>query len=386
MTFLAFWLSLTALIYAYAGFPLMVVIAGRFLHRLVRRQPITPTVSLIIAAYNEQHGIAKRLDNALALDYPAEALEIIVASDGSDDATESIVATYGCRGVRLLSLPRRGKVHALNNAVLHATGEILVFSDANSIYDPRALRKLVRNFADPEVGGVSGTLMYTLPADSESSSQGENLYWSYDLWIKQMESLTGSIVSANGAIYAVRREFYRPPTDSAVTDDFAISTGVVAQGRRLVFESEARAYEVVLPAADREFGRRVRLTIRGLRGVILRKPLLNPFRHGFYSLVLFSHKVLRRIVPFILLTLFVATLLLNSNGNIYLGAAVFQTLFYSLASVGYLVRRCHFGQWKCFYIPFYYCMANAAAAVAIIKLICGEHIELWQPQRHGTET
>jgi len=150
-----FWLLVLAVVYAYAGFPLLVALVGQMRNRQVRKQPMTPTASLIIAAYNEKQVIAKRLENALALDYPADALEIIVASDGSSDATESIVAGYADRGVRLLALPRRGKIHALNEAVRRATGDILVFSDANIFYHRDALRALIQNFADPEVGGVS---------------------------------------------------------------------------------------------------------------------------------------------------------------------------------------------------------------------------------------
>jgi cellulose synthase/poly-beta-1,6-N-acetylglucosamine synthase-like glycosyltransferase len=378
---LAFWLPIATLIYVYAGFSVLVVVVGRWRKRLVRRQPITPTVSLIVAAYNEERHIAERLDNALALDYPHEALQIIVASDGSDDATESMVAEYAERGVQLLRLPRRGKIHALNDAVRHATGDVLVFSDANSMYDAQALRKLARNFADPEVGGVAGNTIYTRLTKSDSSSQGEDLYWSYDKWLKQMESLTGSVVSAHGAIYGIRRELYRPIMDSAVTDDFAISTLAIEQGYRLVFESEALAYEPPLPAAEREFRRKVRLMTRGLRSVLLRRVLLNPFRYGFYSLVLFTHKVLRRLVPFMLLIILVSSLILSASHEIYLVAALAQVLFYMLAGFGYLLRHQRFGRFRLFYIPFFYCLANTAALIALMKVLRGDHIERWQPQR-----
>ena len=381
-----FWLLLATVVYVYAGFPWLVVIVGKLRNRRVRQQPITPTISLVIAAYNEEQNIAERLDNALALEYPPEAREIIVASDGSDDATAAIVAAYAPHGIRLLSLPRRGKIYALNAAVAHATGEILVFSDANTFFDLQALRNLARNFADPEVGGVAGRKIYTLQPGSDSSSQGEHLYWSYDLWLKQMESLTGSIVSADGAIYAIRRTLYRPLTNSAVTDDFAISTAVVEQGHRLVFESAAYAYEVAIPSADREFWRKVRLMTRGMRSLILRRRLLNPFRYGFYALWLFSHKALRRLVPVFLLLMLPACILASPSGTLYLGATLAQACFYGLACVGYVFRRTHLGQQKCFYVPFFYCLANAAALVAILKLVRGDHIQLWQPQRHNVKT
>jgi len=201
-----FWLSLLALAYGYAGYPLLIAVVGKLRARLVRRAPVTPTMTLIIAAYNEEAGIAERLENALGVDYPQAALDVLVASDGSSDATAAIVAGYAPRGVRLLQLPRQGKIPALNEAVRHATGEILVFSDANIHFHPQALRALARNFADPAVGGVAGNSTYHLPADGESSSRGEGLYWRYDSWLKEMESRTGSIVSAHGGLYAIRRD------------------------------------------------------------------------------------------------------------------------------------------------------------------------------------
>ena len=377
-----FWLSVALLVYTYAGFAALVVVAGLLLNRRVQKRDITPKVSLIIAAYNEEASIAKRLDNVLQLDYPKDKLEVIVASDGSDDRTEEVVARYADRGVHLLRLPRRGKIHALNDAVAHAHGEILVFSDANSIYDRQAIRKLVRNFADPAVGGVGGNTIYTTEEDADTCSEGENLYWNYDKWLKEMESRTGSIISAHGAIYAIRRELYQPLQDSAVTDDFAISTGVIEQGYRLVFEREAKAYEVAIPRAGREFARKVRMMTRGLRGVLLRRRLLNPFRYGFYSVILFTHKFLRRLVSVVLLSLLFSSLALASTHPFYRTVAWLQVVFYTLAAVGFLLKDREVGRARVLYIPFFYCLANSAALLAIVNILRGHQIERWQPQRH----
>ena len=381
-----FWFLLGLIVYVYMGFPILVGVVGYFYNRRVRKQPFTPTVSLVIAAYNEEQSIAARLDNALALAYPPDALEIIIASDGSDDATAEIVATYASRGVRLLDLPRRGKIHALNDAVAQATGDILVFSDANTDFGSEALRHLVENFADGTVGGVAGRKIYTILAGSDSSSHGEHLYWSYDIWLKQMQSLTGSIVSADGAIYAIRRELYQPLKDSAVTDDFAISTAVIEQGYRLVFERNACAYEEAIPQAHREFRRKVRLMTRGLRGLILRRRLLNPLQHGFYALQLLSHKLLRRLVPVFLLVMLLMSLIASSSSVLFGGVVVAQLAFYTLGGIGFACRHTSIGRQKCFYVPFFYCLANAAALIALIQLLRGQHIELWQPQRHNVNT
>ncbi|MDZ7267816.1 MAG: glycosyltransferase family 2 protein [candidate division KSB1 bacterium] len=380
-----FWLNLALLVYAYAGFPLLVVIMARLQRRRVLQAPITPRLSLIIPVWNEARTIAARLDNALALDYPGSALEIIVVSDGSDDDTEAIVARYADRGVRLLALPRRGKLHAIREAVAGASGELLVFSDANSMYRRDALRMLARNFADPRVGGVCGNQIYLKAGHhADSTNQGEQFYWSFDKWLKQQESLTGSIVSAHGAIYAIRRALYRHPESAAVTDDFAISTAVIEQGYRLVFEREAVAHEEPVPAAAGEFHRKVRIMTRGWRGVLLRRKLLNPRRHGFYAVTLFSHKVMRRLVPVFLLLLFGVSLVLAPRHDFYAAAAWAQALFYALAGLGYALRQQRWGRLKLLALPFFYCLANAAALVALVRVLRGDRIERWQPQRQMT--
>ncbi len=375
---------LLVLIFAYAGFPALVWAFGKLRNRQVRRQPLTPKVSLVIAAYNEEQSLGRRLENALEMEYPPGNLEIIVASDGSVDGTESIASSFAPR-VRLLSLPRRGKIHALNQAAAQAEGEILVFSDANTHFEKDALRRLAANFADPEVGGVAGNKVYRHRKSAESSSKGEGLYWSYDKWLKGMETLTGSTVSGDGAIYAIRRSLYPRIDDASVTDDFAISTAVIEQGFRLVFEERAMAYETAIPTADREFHRKVRLMTRGLRSVLLRKRLLNPFGYGFYSLVLFSHKVLRRLVPFFLIALLAVSLAGAGQSELLLAGSACQIAFYFLALAGLLLRQTRLGSRKWLFIPFFFCLANLAAMLAVLNVLAGKRIERWQPQRHGVD-
>jgi cellulose synthase/poly-beta-1,6-N-acetylglucosamine synthase-like glycosyltransferase len=258
-----------------------------------------------------------------------------------------------------------------------------VFSDANTMCDRGALAALAANFADQSVGGVAGHTSCDLDVVAESSSRGEKLYWGYDTWLKSLESQTGSIVSAHGGLHALRRELYRPISDAAVTDDFAISTSVIEQGYRLVFEPAACAAEVAVPEAEREFRRRVRLMTRGLRGVVLRRQLLNPFRHGIYAFVLFSHKVLRRLAPISLAVLAVSSLWLARGSRFFLAATLAQTAFYSLALVGWGLRKVGAGGLTLFYVPFYYCLSNGACAVALVQLAAGKRIALWQPQRGG---
>lgn len=375
-------LGLAGLFYIYAGFPLLLILVGKLRDRRHQQGDVTPDVTLIVAAYNEEGCIEDRITNALAADYPADRLEVIVASDGSSDRTNEIVAAYPDPRVRLLRLPRRGKIFALNDAVRHARGSVLVFSDANTMAEPTALRALVRNFADPEVGGVVGHTGYRIEPGSESSSRGESLYWRYDSWLKELESRAGSVVSAHGGLYAIRRDLFEIPDEAAVTDDFIISTAVVEQGRRLVFEPEARAYETAIPRADREFSRRVRLMTRGLRAVASRARLLNPLRYGFYSIVLLSHKVLRRLALVPLALVLASTVALSTATPVFQAAVAVQLLFYSLALLGLHLRKRAIGQTRLLYVPFFYCMANVAAFTALLRFLRGDRIVSWQPQRH----
>jgi cellulose synthase/poly-beta-1,6-N-acetylglucosamine synthase-like glycosyltransferase len=378
----AFWGSVLGLVYAYAGFPVLVIAVGTVMRRKVARGSLTPTVSLIVAAYNEEREIANRIRNALQMDYPPEKLEIIIASDGSTDKTEPIVRGFASERVRLLVLQRQGKIPALDAAVNSARGEILVFSDANSAVCPDGLRKLVAPFADPHVGGVAGNTRYQVALGSQSSGHNESLYLSYDSWLKQRESFTGSVVSAQGGLYAIRRRLYRRPEDTAVTDDFAISTAVIEQGFRLVFEPEAISVELAIPSAEQEFRRRIRLMTRGFRSVALRWRLLNPMRYGFYSVVLFSHKIVRRLAPLLVLPLFASSLLLASHSAAFAAFAALQLTFYALAFAGYLLRHSALGRTKCFSLPFYYCMANTAAVIALGQFVSGRRIGIWEPQRN----
>jgi cellulose synthase/poly-beta-1,6-N-acetylglucosamine synthase-like glycosyltransferase len=285
--------------------------------------------------------------------------------------------------VQVLDLPRRGKAAALADGAHHATGEILVFTDANTMFEPDALAMLVRNFADPDVGGVAGRTGYVVAAEAESAGRGEDLYWRYDTWLKGLETKTGSVVSAHGGMYAIRRGLFRPVEDPAVTDDFAISTAIVAQGKRLVFERDAFGKECTMAESGTEFRRRVRLMTRGLTGVLLRRSLLNPFRYGFYSVALVSRKVLRRVVPLAFAPLVLATLLLAPTSRFFAALAVAQVAFVALALGGWALRGTALGKQPLFYVPFFFTLANVASLVALWNVVRGMRIEVWTPQRHA---
>lgn len=379
-----FWGSVALLAYTYVVFPAILFVRGLLWRKPYRTEDITPSVSMIIAAYNEAASIGEKLDNVVSLDYPRDCLEVIVASDGSTDETEAIVAQYEDRGVKLLALPRQGKAGALNSAVAVAKGEILVFSDANSQYAPDAIRQLVRPFADPEVGGVAGNQVYLsekrMADDTAQTGDGERTYWGFDRFLKRIQSEAGNTISATGAIYAIRRSLF-PGVPEGVTDDFATSTAVIAQGYRLVFAPDAKAFEPVAKSSGVEFGRKVRVMTRGLRAVLVRRELLNPFRFGFYALQLFSHKVLRRLMFAPLALLLVSNPFLLGEGVFYQLTMLAQIGFYGAALAGALFRDTPLGRNKLVTLPYYVCLVYLAAAVATFNVLRGHQINRWEPQR-----
>jgi len=379
-----FWGAMGLIIYAYIGFPLLLLVRGLLRPRLVRKARIEPLISLVIVAHNEAAAIGAKLENVLALDYPHDRLEVIVASDGSDDETNAIVESYGDRGARLLAFPRQGKIPALNAAVMQASGNILVFSDANSMYSPAALRNLIAPFADSTVGAVGGNQCYLSSTAGNTASLGERLYWNFDRTLKTMQSKAGNMISATGAIHAIRHELFRP-VPLGVGDDFVISTRAIAQGYRLVFEPEAIAYETIAPTDQAEFQRKVRVIVRGLRGLWAVKELFNPLNYGFYALQICSHKLLRWSVCWLLIILFGASLSLYRVSTFYQLIMQAQIIFYACAGFTLMLRQTAVARLKAFKIlaiPFYFCLANYAALRAWLQLLAGKRVDVWDSKRH----
>jgi glycosyltransferase involved in cell wall biosynthesis len=380
MSRLLFWLSAGVIGYTYAGFPALVLARGRLRPRPHREEPVTPSVSIVIAARNEVASIGGKLDNLEALDYPADRLEVLIASDGSEDGTNELVAARAHDRLRLVDLPRGGKAATLNAAVARARGEVLVFSDANSMFAPDAVRRLVAPFADPEVGGVAGDQRYVADGGEAAVAGGERSYWSLDRAIKLAESRGGHVISATGAIYAVRRSLFREVPASS-TDDFATSTGVIAQGRRLVFAPDAVAYEPVGASAEVEFSRKVRVMTRGLNGVIIRRELLDPRRHGFYALQLLSHKVLRRLMAIPLIVLAASATALRRRSPFYAAAAAAQGSVYLVGVLGLLAGRRPRARGKLVAAPTFFVLVNAASLKALLNVVRRRDIARWEPGR-----
>jgi cellulose synthase/poly-beta-1,6-N-acetylglucosamine synthase-like glycosyltransferase len=309
---LLFWGSASVVAFTYVGAPLIIFARALLRPRPVVSGPSEPSVSVVIAARNEAASIGPRLDNLAALDYPPDRLEVVVASDGSEDDTVGIARSRAGEQVTILELDRVGKADALNAAVARTSGEIVVFTDANTSFATDAIRAIVAPFADPTVGGVAGNQVYTSDGQTPGDG-GERSYWDFDRVLKRAESIAGSTVSATGAIYALRRDLV-PTIVAGVTDDFYTSTAVVERGYRLVFAPDAIAYEPPSKSANREYGRKVRIMSRGFRGVAARRSLLDPKRTGFYALQLAWHKLARRMMAGPLLFMAVASATLAGAG------------------------------------------------------------------------
>lgn len=376
-----FWGAGCLIIYTYIGFPLILALRGLLRPKPFERGQETPLVSLVIVAYNEAPVILKKLDNACSLDYPLDRLEIIVASDGSNDGMNELVAAYGADQVRLLVLPRQGKNRSLNAAVATAQGEILVFSDADSMLAPDALRHLVAPFNDPDVGGVGGDYYYATNTDEGT---GERAYWNADRVLKRLQSRAENMTSATGQIYAIRRSLFKP-VPMSVTDDFYTSVQVVSAHRRLVFEPRAVARGPVAASSNAEFKRKVRVMTRGLNGVRLSSHLLNPFQYGFFAIQLLSHKVLRRLMAIPLFVLAATAPLLWARGRFYRIATLLQFGLHAAALVGFLARGTRIGKSKIFSLPFFFDMVNIASLVAATNVLRGKRQDVWVTQRAAVD-
>jgi cellulose synthase/poly-beta-1,6-N-acetylglucosamine synthase-like glycosyltransferase len=365
--------SLAALLYIYAGYPLLlrlfVAVRGS---RSVRREPILPRVSLVISAYNEGAVIRRKVLNALALDYPADRLQIAVVSDASSDSTDDIVREFAGR-VDLLRQPeRRGKTAGLNRFVPGLSGDVIVFSDANAMYEPQAIRMLVRNLADPEVGCVTGEARY-LKEDRSTAGISERVYWDYEIRIKRLETELGSMVGGDGAIYAIRRELWRELPENAI-NDFLNPLDIVARGYRAVYERDAICHEETAGGLRREWKRRIRIVSRSWRAVFQASGVLNPFRAGLFTFSLLSHKVLRWFSGVFLAGAAIAGVALTArleNGLLLLALAAISA---AVAAISHNGRRL-------LAFASYFIAINAASLVGILRGTLGSVSGVWTTPR-----
>ena len=331
-----FWTALILTLWVYIGYPLLLV-----LWRAVGRKPIQkafhePNVSIVLAMHNERDRVDAKLANCFALDYPPSKIQIIVSLDAPTDGTDEILEKYEPFGVKVVhSTIRKGKAGAINAAMPHAIGEIVLFGDARQRLAPNALRELVANFADSSVGAVSGELVL-LDSDGQESSEGVGMYWRYEKALRAMESEILSVPGSTGAIYAIRRELFEPLPVGTILDDVLIPMRIVVKGKRAIFEPAARAYDNVTASPEIEYEKK-RRTLMGNYELLVRVPeLLVPGRNPIF-LQFLSHKVGRLIVPWCLVALLMSNLFLRHG--FYLLSLSGQLLFYCFAVGGWLISR-----------------------------------------------
>ena len=330
-------------------------------------------VSIIIAAYNEEKVIRSRLENCLNLDYPMDHLEVIVGSDGSDDKTDDIVKEFANRGVKLYSFKeRKGKTSILNETIPKAIGEIAILSDANTVFGKDCVKKLVRHFQNPKVGAVCGALRFERAEDINTS---EDIYWKYENMLKFFENRLGSVLGANGGIYALRKVLFCQIPKDTIVDDFVIPMNIKGEGYNVVYDPEAIAYEDACKNVGAEFNRRVRIGAGDFQSIRLTKKLLNPLR-GWIAFTFWSHKLIRWITPICLLFLFITNVLL-SGGFLYKIFLTVQIIFYTIAVLGWFLSK-RSTRLKILRSPLYFVTINAALFLGFVRFLTNTQKVTWK--------
>lgn len=376
---LLFWCSVLLIVYIYIGYPVLVGVLSRRKAVVEHKNNSFPKVSILIAAYNEEECIVNTLNNKLSLDYPRDKYEIIVVSDECTDSTDALVqqvsesADVSIRLIR--QVPRRGKTSGLNLIVPEATGEIIVFSDANSIWETDVLEKLTSNFQDANVGYVTGKMVY-VNQDGTLIGDGCSSYMKYENWLRRGESALGSIVGVDGGIDAMRKALYESLRADQLPD-FVQPLKVVEKGYRVVYDDRAILKEDSLDSMDDEYRMRVRVSLRAMWALLDMRQLLNPLKFSFFSWQLFSHKVLRYFAFMPICLAFVANALLIGE-SFYTAVFIGQVLFYMLALQGHSSSGKNLPNFVA--LPYYFVILNVACAHAFVRFIKGEKQVIWTPR------
>ncbi len=373
-----FWICFFGLCYSFFGYGLLLTVIGYFIAPSIN--PVLTRkfkVTFLICAHNEAEVIKEKIDNIYNLDIDGHDIKIVVVSDGSTDKTADIVRN--CDGdIKVLEAKEHiGKLKGLNWGLEYCDGDIIVFSDANSLFPEGTLKALLMHFADSSVGGVCGQIV-VLRDKQGWIGKAESLYWRYDQMLKSAESRLGGTVSAQGSVYAIRHEL-TAPVEEGCADDFVMSVRVIEAGKRLVFEPQAVTEEQVTDKVYHEFDRRVRSTEMGWRGLMQHIGLLNPIKFGWYSLQLFSHKLVRRLNPIMLIMLIFCNFYIMDQGWFYQLFLMAQLGFYAIAVLVIIFPSC--GHLPGFNIPAFFVIGHAAMALGIFNMLKGKKSSRWKPVR-----
>lgn len=366
---LLFWISLVMIFYTYIGYPVLIYLLSIIFKRQVKKEEIYPTVSILIAAYNEEKCIEDKILSIKKLDYPEDKIEILIGSDGSEDRTDEIASKFVNERLSLFRLQlREGKPSVLNSLAAHAKNEILVFTDARQKLEKDCLKKLIRNFADVLVGSVSSQLVF----EDDAGKKGIGAYWNYEKFIRNRESAIGSMLGATGALYAIRKELFSVLPDNLILDDVYVPLKIVEKGYRAIFEPEAIIYDLVARDAGQEFQRKARTLAGNFQAFSFFRSLFNPFKSPI-AFQLISHKLLRLLVPFLLIIIFISNMLMLDT-TYYLIIFAAQLLFYFTAFLGAMLQERN----NLFDIPHMFCVMNLAAVVGLYRFLFNKQSVVWK--------
>ncbi|MDR7284488.1 cellulose synthase/poly-beta-1,6-N-acetylglucosamine synthase-like glycosyltransferase [Pseudomonas corrugata] len=372
-----FWSCLLLPVYAYLGYPLLLTLLAPMFAVRRHAAPEPMNVSVVIAAHNEARHIEHKLRALLAQDYQPASLQIILASDGSTDDTVACARKVMDPRITVLDLPRQGKAATLNAGVALSTGDILVFTDADNQWSRDTLGHLLAPLCDPQVGACAGHMV--IPVTGKGLSIGDSLYRHYEGWLRRVENRTGCMVSADGALLALRRELFQN-VPAEVNDDFFISTCAPVAFKRIVYVPEAQVIDHGVDEADKQFRRRQRVTVGGLQSLAQRRELLNPFRHGLYSIALISHKLIRRLAPILLLPLLLSNFWLWEDHGFYRLSLIAQVSGYAIAIAGLLDSQHRLP--KPFRLAAFLLVTLAGMSIGLWQFLRGQRYAQWNPEQN----
>lgn len=391
---IVFWILLLIVFYTFAGYAILLTIllpVKRLAspEKQIQRSdcPGLPRVCMFMAAYNEINYVAAKVTNLLSLDYPADKIQFLWITDGSDDGTPDLLKKYPQMEVHHLQ-ERKGKIHAMNRGMQFVEAPVVIFSDSNTILCKDAIRVIVDTFNDPKVGCIAGEKRIVNHKADDAAGAGENIYWKFESWIKRMDSQLNSAVGAVGELFAIRTELYTEVESDTILDDFIISLRIAEKGYRIAYTPQAYAIETASVNVSEELKRKIRIAAGGLQTIGRLKELLNPFRFGWLSFQYISHKVLRwTMAPLALFSLLIVNFLiiLKKESQIidfYLVFFYFQLFMYFLALIGWLFERYKI-RFKALFIPFYFVAMNYASIKGMLRFFKGKQSVNWEKSQRA---
>jgi cellulose synthase/poly-beta-1,6-N-acetylglucosamine synthase-like glycosyltransferase len=382
-----FWGGILLVFYSYIGYGILLYALIKIKRVFVRPvkfdERFIPEITLMVAAYNEEGYIREKIQNSLSLDYPKDKIQFLFVTDGSDDKTPSIVSEYP--QIKLMHKPeRQGKIMAVERAIPEATGEIVVFTDANTLLNKDALRNIVRHFASEKVGVVSGEKRILNREKDEAAGAGEGFYWKYESKLKKWDDELYSVMGAAGELFAIRTRLFEPIPKDSLIEDFYMSFKIVEKGYKIAYEPDAYAMEEPSASVREELKRKIRIAAGGIQSIVRLSELLNPFKYHVITFQYISHRALRwTLAPLALPIIFIINIFLMKQGWLYQALFVAQIVFYSSALIGYLLEKKQI-RLKLLFVPYYFCMMNYAVYAGFKRYLKGSQSVLWEKAARRT--